>query len=149
MNPIHLQPLLDDVWPMILGSSVGATVALLFLQRKPDVIRLRKTLAASLHDFASVPAEKLDAALAVTAAGHRRGWGMICPLLAIVFTMTMAGLAAQVYRQGFPEQPQWYGPCIAGAVAGFLAWPMILLERRALKIKIWKVLGKAKRNQRT
>ncbi|RYD19523.1 MAG: hypothetical protein EOP88_18635 [Verrucomicrobiaceae bacterium] len=140
MHPIDLKTLLDDMLPMVFGSSVGAVVGLLLFQRKTDAEWMRSQLGSSINDFAGLSSEQLNSALAAAGSEHRQGLRILRPMLAIVLIMSLVGLSVQVFRQGFPEQPLWYGYSIAGALGAALSWPMTWLERRAVRSGVSGVL---------
>jgi hypothetical protein len=121
---------------MIVGGSVGALIAYAIRDGSQTASQLRKQLGASIDRYTDVPADELNSALILAAADARRGLSALLPTVSIVVIMLAAGLSVHVYRQLFPDLPRWHSYCIAGLVAGLLAWPKQLLERRSIISKL-------------
>jgi len=136
MNMPNLTIALSDVWPMIIGATIGSALGQLLLRRQPDPTKLRKQLGADLNRYSAVPSDQLDAALVRAASEARRGVGILRPILSFALLMILAGLSAQIYRDVFPNLPRWHSYCVAGLVAGLIAWPMQWLERRAIIVRL-------------
>jgi hypothetical protein len=140
MNMPSLTAALADVWPMIIGGTIGSAVAHLISQRSPNAARIRKQLGRSIDAYSSLSALQLDKALVASAVEAKSGFRVLRPILCITMLFIFAGISAQIYRDSFPQVPRWHGYCVAGLVAGLMTWPMQWLERRAIVSRLRQIL---------
>lgn len=141
MNSIDFSRVFADALPIIIGGSVGTLIAYAIRDSSQTASQVRKQIGPSIDRYAHVPADKLNSALVLAGADARRGLSALLPIASIVVMMLAAGLSVQVYRQLFPDLPLWHSYCLAGLVAGLLAWPKHLLERRSIISKLNLRLG--------
>ncbi len=140
MNMPSLTAVLADVWPMIVGGAIGSAFAYLIPQRSPNAARIRKQLGRSVDAYSSLSTVQLDKALVAAAVEAKSGVRVLRPILCITFLFVFAGMAAQIYRDCFPQAPLWQSYCVASLVAGLMTWPMQRLECRAIVSTLRQIL---------